>query len=138
MPPTDDPAAKRMLVARVLQAMLSGSLADLRTMLTDDVVWHVPPSSAGRIPPVQGVDALLDFVRSAAGLYYEAGSLRLEPVLEAAEEDRCMVLARIRARTRQGRDYENLYAFGFRLRDERVCEVWELLDTVNFRRQMGL
>lgn len=138
MPPTCNPAANRALAARVLQALLTGRLADLRTMLTDDVVWHVPPSSAGRIPPVQGVESLLDFVSSAAGRYYEAGSLQLEPVLDAAEEDRCLVLARIRARTRQGRDYENLYAFGFRLRDERVCEVWELLDTVSFRSQMGL
>lgn len=135
---TGSPAAVRSVTARALQAMLAGDLAELRTLLTDDIVWHVPPSSAARIPPVRGIDSVLDFVRSAAGIYYEAGSLRLEPVLEAAEDDRCLVLARIRARTRQGRDYENLYAFGFRLRNGRVCELWELLDTVSFRGQMGL
>jgi ketosteroid isomerase-like protein len=129
------PEAVRAFVRDLMQAMLAGDLEEMRARLTDDVVWHVPPSSAPQFSSVVGIDTLLDFVRRAAGLYYEPGSLRMEPVLEAAEGDRCLVLTRIRARTRTGRDYENLYAFGFRLREGRAYEIWELLDTAHFRSQ---
>jgi ketosteroid isomerase-like protein len=130
-----NPEAIRASVRQLMQSMLAGDLDGMRARLSQDVVWHVPPSSAPRYSSLEGIDTLLDFLRSAAGLYYEPGSLRMEPVLEAAEGDSCLVLTRIRARTRTGRDYENLYAFGFRLREGRVCEIWELLDTVHFRSQ---
>lgn len=135
-PADEKAAATREVVTRLLRAMFAGDYSTLRDLLCEDVVWHVPPSAAARVSDPIGADEVLEFMQRGAGLYYQPGSFAMEPLLEAAEADRCLVLARLRARTRQGSDYENLYAFGFRLREGRVCEVWELLDTAHFHEQM--
>ena len=39
--------------------------------------------------------------------------------------------------TARGEPYSNRYAFGFRFQGGRICEVWELMDSVRFQKQMG-
>ena len=60
-----------------------------------------------------------------------------EAVLQAVEGDRAVVIAQLHARTARGRPYSNRYAFGFRFREGRICEAWELLDSVHFQKQQA-
>ncbi len=117
--------------------MFSDDRETLATLLTEDIVWHAPPFARERFGDPVGRQAVLDFLCGAGDEFYQPGSFSIERELEAFEGDRAIVMAILRATTARGEPYENRYAFGFRFREERIAEAWELLDSIHFERQMG-
>jgi ketosteroid isomerase-like protein len=109
----------------------------LLELLTDDVEWHAPPFAAKSFGELRGVERVAGFLCEGGDAFYEPGSFEMESELQAVEEDRAIVIALLRARTAQGKPYENRYAFGFRFRGGRICEAWELMDSVSFQKQMA-
>lgn len=120
---------------RFLSAMFSSDRETLREVLSDDVVWHLPPWARARIEDPKGGERVAGFLCDGAATYYEPGSFRFRPEVEAVEGDQAVVIGWLTARTAAGAAYENRYAFGFRLRDGRICEGWELLDSAHFEAQ---
>lgn len=120
----------RELALRFLEAMLAGDQAAMATMLAPDVVWHLPPFS--KQPPIHGRDGVLRFAREAQAAYYQPGTLRFEPALVVADANGAALLGTLLARTKHGKDYENLYTFGLRFDAGKVAEGWELVDSARF------
>ncbi len=114
--------------------MTGGRLERVAPVLDDAVVWHLPPFA--KQSPLHGRDAVLRFLEEAPKAFYEPGSIRLEPISFAVEDGFASCLATLRATTRHGQPYENRYGFFARLRDGRLVEVWELLDSVRLFEQM--
>jgi ketosteroid isomerase-like protein len=109
----------------------------LRELLAAEVEWHAPPFAAESFGELKGIDRVVDFLCGGADAFYQPGSFSMEVELQAVEEDRAIVISELRARTAHGKPYANRYAFGFRFRDGRISEVWELLDSAHFKKQMS-
>jgi ketosteroid isomerase-like protein len=72
---------------------------------------------------------VLALLGSGVGLYSREHPLRAEVLRSIAEGDWVAVELVLRAVTARGLDYENHYHFAFRVRDGRIAEVREHLDT---------
>lgn len=107
---------------------------DARRLLADDAVWNLPPSL--KLPRLEGGDAVVEFLSTAPDTVYEPGTLRLEPIQISVEDGNAACFAKVYATTRRGKPYENVYGFFARIGNGRLQEVFELLDTVNFREQL--
>lgn len=107
--------------------MIGERHARLASSLDESVIWHLPLFA--RQPPMEGREAVLRFLAEAPAQFYQPGSMRLEPHEFAVDAGVASCLATIRATTKHGAPYENRYGFFARLRDGRLTEVWELLDS---------
>lgn len=117
-----------------LHAMIDGRHHEAESLLSDHVVWHMPPFA--NAAPIEGKAAVLAFMEDAPKAYYEAGSMRIEPILVSMEAGQGACLAKLYATTKQGKPYENLYSFFARMEHGLLREVWELMDTVCFQEQL--
>jgi ketosteroid isomerase-like protein len=122
---------------RFFPAMFADDRETLRALITPDIEWHAPPFAEGDFGELRGSERILDFLCTGGDAYYEPGSFSMETEVQAVEGDRAVVICRLNARTVRGRPYGNRYAFGFRFREGRICEAWELLDSLCFRQQMS-
>ena len=125
------------ILERFFPAMFGDDRNALVDLLTDDVEWHAPPFAAERFGELCGIERVVAFLCEGGDDFYEPGSFGMEVEVQAVEADRAIVLAQLRARTIHGKPYANRYAFGFRFREGRICEAWELLDSVAFQEQMA-
>lgn len=57
------------------------------------------------------------------------GSIKLHVINVVAEGDQVVVEARGEARTKDGRDYNNLYCILLKLKDGKIAEIREYMDT---------
>ncbi len=122
------------LVRRYFEAMRSGdpSLPDL---LADDVTWWVPPSSdLGGL--YRGKEAVLGLMAGGVGLYDAATPMQVQIEHVVADGDRVAVELVLEARTARGEDYRNHYHFAFGVRDGRIHEVKEYVDTLYAQRKL--
>jgi ketosteroid isomerase-like protein len=127
----------RVALERFFPAMFADDRATLQELLSEDVEWHAPPFAARSFGELRGADRVLDFLCGSGDAFYEPGSFEMEVELQAVEDDRAIVIAWLKARTAQGEPYSNRYAFGFRFQEGRIREVWELMDSVRFQKQMA-
>ncbi|MBW2427049.1 MAG: nuclear transport factor 2 family protein [Deltaproteobacteria bacterium] len=130
-------STSRAALDRFFPAMFADDRAALQELLSEDVEWHAPPFAARSFGELRGADRVLDFLCGSGDAFYEPGSFEMEIELQAVEDDRAIVIAWLKARTARGEPYSNRYAFGFRFQEGRICEVWELMDSVRFQKQMA-
>lgn len=124
----------RDLFRTFLFDMIEGRHDRVSPVLDEDVVWHLPPFA--KQDPMRGRDAVLKFLTEAPASFYEPGTMRIEPVEILAGDGFASCLATLRATTKHGMPYENRYGFFARLRQGRLTEVWELLDSAVLLEQM--
>ena len=124
--PYDDPGDEQRF-KEFLQNMVGGRQDELAAHLHPEVVWHLPPFT--QLKPIAGAAAVLQFLREGAAAVYEANSLTLELELIAVCHGNASCLATIRGRLKDGRPYENRYAFFARMVAGQITEVWEILDS---------
>ena len=118
------------LVARFLHAMASRDASILTEILDAAVAWHVPPSTMSEfLGPHLGIAKVLALVTGAGGSLFVEGSQKIEILSLVPEGDQAAARFRMTARTMSGLDYDNLYAFFFRLNAGRIVEVLENVDT---------
>jgi ketosteroid isomerase-like protein len=119
----------KQVVRRYLDALVAGDLDTVRDSFAADAVWTI----LGDLPvagPWRGRDHIVDdFLTAVAGALYEPGSVAFEFPALIAEGDTVAVEWRVRARTARGGDYANAYCGLFVVRDGRIAEVREYLDT---------
>ena len=108
------------------------SVADL---FSDDVVWRTPQSSPMAGPYI-GKAAVLELMSGGVGLYDPSVPMELRRDAIAANGEQVFVEMTITARTGQGEPYENHYVFVFTIRDQRITEVHEHLDTLYAQRKL--
>jgi ketosteroid isomerase-like protein len=122
-------SANRETFFRYFQYLDGGDEDRLRSLLTEDVTFWLPPSTAGVFPrPIRGVADVVALALSAED-YYERGSMRWDHLAVIAEGDYVAGNEILRAVKVSGEAYENMYSHWFRYVGGRVAEIWEHVDT---------
>lgn len=119
----------KQVVERYLEALVAGDVDAIRDSFAEDAVWTIH----GDLPiagPWRGRDRIVDdFLGAIGGTLFEPGSQSFEFPTMIAEGDTVALEWRVRARTARGADYENAYCAIFIVRDCRIAEVREYLDS---------
>ena len=101
---------------------------DLFECMSDDVIWHLPPHHpmGGEFNGKAAVGEMM-----AKGMpMFEDGSLKFEIHAIVADGEDAFAHFNMRARTSAGDDYDNMYIFRFRVKDDKIAEIWEVMDTL--------
>ncbi|MEU5861277.1 MULTISPECIES: nuclear transport factor 2 family protein [unclassified Nonomuraea] len=108
------------VASNTYDAIAKGDLEDLRRLLADDVIFHVP----GRGPMARdysGKEAVLGYL--AELLQSTTGTLRLEPESYLVGGDQVAAVLRIRGE-REGRSLNDRGMQLFRITDGKISERW--------------
>lgn len=110
-----------------LVALRTIDIAQLEQLMTEDVAWVIPQSSP---PPFggrhEGREKILEML-SVSLFKPNSGGVDIDQVI--VEGDRVVAEVTIWGETTKGRDYRNHYVFIITLREGRVSEFKEHLDT---------
>ncbi len=122
--------ANKAIARAYLAATDRGDRAAMLERVTDDLVWIVPDSApppyAGRH---EGGAHIVDMMLGAVAASFEAGTQHTEVRLMIGEGDVVVAETRMRARTPAGETYDNRYVFVYELREGRIREIREHVDT---------
>ena len=119
--------ASKQVVTRFLELFSSGAVEQTMAMMTDDATWWV----AGTMP-ISGTYDKAAFTKLLGGVLETCtGPIRITPRAFTAEGDRVALEAESYTQTRNGRTYNNLYHFLFKVRDGKIAAVKEYLDTMH-------
>ncbi|MEX2207407.1 MAG: nuclear transport factor 2 family protein [Myxococcota bacterium] len=123
--------ANKAVVRRYFKAIEEADYATIETLLADQVRFWLPPSVPDGVEFAGRSDVMRNIVESIAGLYDTRVGLHPEIQHLTAEDDRVAAELVIRGRSKaSGRDYRNHYHFLFVIRDGRIAEFHEHLDTL--------
>ena len=124
--------ANRALVERYFSCVAAGD-PGVGELFAEDAVWLAPQSTPmGRRH--EGKGAVLTLMGGGMDLYSAEHPFEIHREAMAAEGDRVFVELTIETRTAQGEPYRNHYVFVFRIRDGRIAEVHEHVDTLYAQR----
>jgi ketosteroid isomerase-like protein len=115
--------------AYTARALETGDPQELAVDLTEDFFW-VMPDSFPRAGTHQGMPAILEFLQQGLGLF-EPGTMKNEILGMVAEDDYVAVRIRCTGRSSKHRDYRGMYHCLFRVRDGKICELWDFFDTLH-------
>ena len=118
------------VLRRYVAAVQAGDEEAIREMFAEDASWTI---HAGRLPisgAWTGRDRIIDEFLAEAMAHYEPGSVSLEITNMIAERDQVVLQWTSRARTREGRQYENGCIGVFTIREGRIQAVREYMDTL--------
>ena len=119
----------KSVLRRYVAAVEAGDVETIRDLFAADATWTL---HAGDLPisgTWAGRDRIMDEFLAGAMSHYEPGSVSLEITGTIAEGDRVVLEWTSRARTRDGRPYENGCIGVFTVRDGRIQAVHEYMDT---------
>jgi ketosteroid isomerase-like protein len=123
--------ANKAVVRRYFKAIEEADYDAIEALLADQVRFWLPPSVPDGVEFAGRREVMRNIVESIAGLYDTRVGLRPEIQHLTAEDDRVAAELVIRGRSKaSGRDYENHYHFLFVIRDGRIAEFHEHLDTL--------
>ena len=127
---TDPTTDSRTILDRYVAAVEDGDEGTIRGLFSEDASWTL---AAGDLPlsgTWQGRESILQDFLAGAMSYYEPGSVSLEITGMIAEGDQVVLQWTSRARTRDGRPYENDCIGVFTIREGRIQSVREYMDTL--------
>jgi ketosteroid isomerase-like protein len=117
----------KKIVLGLFENMSSGNGAAVMNALADSATWWV----AGNFP-LSGTKTKAQFGELVGNLGSNIdGALRLTPSGVTAEGDRVAVEAESHAKMKNGKTYQNKYHFLFVVRDGKIQQVKEYLDTMH-------
>jgi len=119
----------KTVAQQYVSAAEAGDTEAVRNLFAHDATWML----AGELPisgAWTGRDAIVDEFLATAMSYYEPGSVSLEITGMIAEHDQVVLQWTSRARTRNGRPYENGCIGVFTIRDGHIQHVREYMDTL--------
>ena len=124
----------RAVVLDYVSALDRGDRAELRGKFTPDATWW-PSGDLPTSGTWSGPDGIIDdFLAAMLGRLDASCPVVRDVRRVIADGDAVAVEWTTRATTRDGRPYENEYAFVFEVRDGLICAVREYLDTARARR----
>jgi hypothetical protein len=121
-------SGSKEVVTRFMETFGTGDLDAVMDSMTDDATWWI----GGTIPGLSGTHdktalrGVLDGIGASC-----TGPIRLTPHAFATEGDRVAVETESYAELKNGRVYNNHYHFVFIVRDGKVAQVKEYLDTMH-------
>lgn len=119
--------ASRQTVLKFLEVFSTGDVQGILDMMDDSATWWV----AGTIP-LSGTKTKQEFGEMLSGVADNCkGPIKLTPHATTAEGDRVAVETESYAELNNGRIYNNHYHFLFRVKDGKIAEVREYLDTMH-------
>jgi hypothetical protein len=120
----------RAVLRRYLDALSAGDLPAMEDSFTQDATWWIH----GTLPlsgTKRGRAAIMNFLIGAGSLY-QPGTQHFEFGEITAEADRAVLEWRVRGTaSATGLAYDNSYCGVFRVRDGRIAEVREYLDSLH-------
>jgi len=117
----------KKIVLGLFENMSSGNGAAVMNALADSATWWV----AGNFP-LSGTKTKAQFGELVGQLGSNIdGALKLTPSGVTAEGDRVAVEAESHAKMKNGKTYQNKYHFLFVVRDGKIQQVKEYLDTMH-------
>jgi uncharacterized protein len=120
----------KSVLRRYVAAVQAGDNTAIRDAFAEDATWTI---HAGQLP-ISGIwtgrDVIIDEFLAEAMAHYEPGSVSLEITGMIAECDRVVLQWTSRARTLDGRPYENGCIGVFTVREGRIQDVREYMDTL--------
>jgi uncharacterized protein len=119
-------------VVQIYFDVILGANKDVRLpdLFADDATWRVPRSNPMIKPnPKVGKEGIMDVLTNGVGVY-QSDSFRISALKLIAEGDEVVALFTLNAKLADGREYENDYVFYFAVRDGKIREVRENLDTL--------
>ena len=127
-PRTEDTDAA-VVLRRYLDALTAGDVDAIADSFAEDATWHFPGTT-----PISGTklgrDAIMRFLLSAGSLY-ELGTQSFSFGEVTAEAGRAVLEWRVEGvASATGRRYDNSYCGIFVIREGRIAEVREYLDTL--------
>jgi ketosteroid isomerase-like protein len=123
----------REAVTRLFQAFGSSDAARIRDALTPDARWIAPPGNATAIASgvtaeqMLTVDGIVAFMTGAYRRLFQ--NVTSEPLLIVEAGDTVVMETMFRARVATGRDYANRYCWVIQVREGKVSELREYMDT---------
>lgn len=122
------------LVDRYFERLGKGDPA-IAELFAEDARWLAPQSApVGRLH--EGLEAVLALMASGIGLYDSTRPMDIERTACLAGDELVYVEMTIRATTGSGEPYENHYVMVFQLRDDRIVEVREYVDSLYAQRKL--
>ncbi len=120
----------KAVLRRYARALRAGDEQALRSFLAEDATWTL---HAGNLPMSgtwRGRDRIVDGFFATAMANYEPGSVTVEITAMIAEDDQVVLQWTSRARTADGRPYENGCIGIFTIRAGQIQAVREYMDTL--------
>ena len=120
----------KAVLTRYVAAISAGDASTVRELFAEDATWRL---DAGDLPTSgtwKGRDQIMNDFLAVVKSHYEPGSLELEITAMIAELDQVVLQWTSRARTRDGRSYENGCIGIFTVRDGKIQAVREYMDTL--------
>jgi ketosteroid isomerase-like protein len=116
-----------------------GDVEKMAELYADDVVWELPSSLGEAAGPHRGKDAVVAFNHQVWGEFYSPIGVEVEVHDELEQRDLSAVRFTYRATEASTRErYENEYSVHVRVRDGKIVEIREFLDTLKLVRYPGL
>ena len=118
------------LVKKYFDAVNAGDMETITSLLDDKASFWVPPSLPDGVV-FKGKNNVLKLFTESVGLYDTKAGLRVQILNLTAEADRVAAELIIRGKSAaSGEPYENNYHFLFRIRDGKITEIREHLDSL--------
>lgn len=123
--------ANKALVAEFMRVFSTGDVDRILSFMDESATWWV----AGNLEGVSGSKDKQGFGEMLTGLSQltKTGAISLTPLAWTAEGDRVAVETESYSELNNGRIYNNLYHFVFVVRDGKITQVKEFLDTEHTR-----
>ena len=118
----------RSLITKAFEGLRHGDPSHFMPLFHEDIEWRVMGSSAWS----KHAKGLANVERDLVGPLFArfAGPYLNIPELILADGDHVVVLAKGDAETVEGKRYDNDYCFVFRMKDGKIVEVREYMDTI--------
>ena len=123
-------AENKEIVRSYFDAVDRGDMQTITDLLHDEASFWVPPSLPDGVD-FRGKAMVLKLFTESVGLYDPSSGLSVQIHTLTADEDRVAAELQIRGKAAAGgAPYENWYHFLFRIRDGRIVEIREHLDSL--------
>ncbi len=125
------------VVRSFFERLNAEDLEGIRALLTADAAWLPQARDIPGAGEYRGRDVIVDdFLRPVRGLF-AAGSPRNRLLSIASNESLVLAETHGSGQLKDGRPYDNRYAWAFEVRDGKVAEIREYLDSHYIARLFG-
>jgi uncharacterized protein len=123
-------AETKTLMTQYVAALQAEDAAAVRAFFAQDATWTLHAGDLPMSGTWTGRDAIMDEFFAVAMANYEPGSITIDVTALLADSDQVVLQWTTRARTRDGRSYENGCIGVFTIRDGKIQAVREYMDTL--------